>query len=321
MSGRSRTGKSHKARPEADGSDSPKTSTVPPAVLQRINDLIQDGCYVEFIAAEDDGRELGLVMFGMTQLIEICEAGGIKNVTAEDISRWLARTSQRRTGRLAGVAGHLFHGYHEERDARRHPEPVVLEDAEIHKQQLDDWTRGLDWLALHAEFSRPAKEQLGLDYVALASDANDLELPSQNPDDLSLGDYLARAAQTGNAAAIDAFCRWSRTSVGVARREHDWPTILLAYRAEFEALKQMARERETDPDNFPRSETTKRLLAELGACGFDEASVFGHASRAAPGPRRRLAELARVLVAKRYNTTPKAIEQKWRKRRIRPGED
>ncbi|MGH9200208.1 MAG: hypothetical protein ACRD2A_03115 [Vicinamibacterales bacterium] len=194
----------------------------------------------------------------------------------------------------------------------RQPEPIeLLHDVEILQQQRDDWARGLDWLALHAEFSRPAKDQLGADYVPLA---DDIDAQDGRSPDLSLGDYIALAAQTGNADAIDAFCRWSRTSVSVVNRELDWPTILLSYRAKFEALKEMARERESEPDQFPRSDAARKLLAELATCGFDEASVFG-AQRETSSPRRRLAEVARVLVAKRYGTTPKTIEHRWKDRK------
>lgn len=208
------------ATSDRTGTD-PRGGDPPDASAQRVYDFIRDGCYVESIHSED-GRELGLVVYGMRQLLDICAASGITDASPEDVSRWLSRSSQPRTHRLGIVAAQLLRAYHEEEDELHLPKPLeIVEDAEALTRQRDDWARGLDWLALHFEFSQPAKKQLGDAFVTLVAAAE--EPGSINPDleTLSLGDYLARAMQTGNVAAIDAFCGWSRTSARPAKREED----------------------------------------------------------------------------------------------------
>jgi hypothetical protein len=199
------------------------TSNEPDSLARRVSDILRDGGYVEPIHSEDDGGEVGFVVYRMDHLLEMCADAGITDVSRQDVSRWLSRSSRQRTVRLAGIAGSLLQAYLMEQGELRAVKPLetAVEDVEAHRRQREDWARGLDWLAQHYEFSRPAQQQLGDAFVALAAEADEPGTPGSDLGTLTLGEYLSRAVRTGDAAAIDAFCTWARTCGHAVKREQD----------------------------------------------------------------------------------------------------
>ncbi len=211
-----------------DRSGSPSQQDViasngPDSPAKRVSDILRDGGYVEPIHSEDGGREVGFAVYRMDHLLEMCADAGISDASAQDVSRWLSRSSRQRTVQLAGIAGSLRQAHLMEQGELRAVKPLetAVEDVEAHRRQREDWARGLDWLAMHYEFSQPAQQQLGDAFVALAADADQPGMPGPDLATLTLGEDLSRAVRTGDAAAIEAFCTWTRTSGHAVKRERD----------------------------------------------------------------------------------------------------
>jgi hypothetical protein len=224
-------------------------------------------------------------------------------VSDAQLTQWVTGATESLGFRLGpeldSAIDHVEHA--ESRRKRRQPKAGELLDQVTTHAQRRDWRfRHLVGIGALIVLGKPASEVLGKDRARLdIGESQDEEDPEP-----SFIQYIALAIERGEAAALDDIVRWMRKRARTGPKEHDWATILRAYRYTAAALGEL---RQRWNDGLHADARDRRLLRDLKASGLDVRAVVEQG-------RARDLKIARQLVARRFHVTASTIMKMWKKR-------